>query len=369
MRTIYSDPRRKRTVPGRGFTLVELLIVISIIGVLIALLMPAVNSARESGRQAQCANNLHQMALGCLALESQHQHLPGGGWGWQWAGDPDRGYGAEQPGGWHFNILPFIDLADLHDLGKGSNPSTRMSMGLQRNETPVAVFVCPTRRKLQVYPRQHPVKFINIDDPMPRVIARSDYAANAGSNYWDVNGPDGNGAGPNQGYDPKFDWSQIYGTINSGPPSAAGAAATGVIFRASRLSTASIKDGQSYTYLIGERYLCPDCYYTNPCCDNDQGWDLGYDWDVNRGTGLGYLSLSDLSTATPLPPFQDRPGYMTNGGCSNIFGSAHEAGFNMAFCDGKVQLISYNISPVIHMQLGHRSDGQPTDLSQIGGYK
>ena len=60
------------------------------------------------------------MAKACLALESKYQHLPGGGWGWCWAGDPDRGYGAQQPGGWHFNILPFIDRADLRDMGKAS---------------------------------------------------------------------------------------------------------------------------------------------------------------------------------------------------------------------------------------------------------
>ena len=76
MRTISRNARRNGTNPGHGFTLVELLIVISIIGVLVALLMPAVQSARESGRRAQCPNNLHQMALGCLALESKYRYLP-----------------------------------------------------------------------------------------------------------------------------------------------------------------------------------------------------------------------------------------------------------------------------------------------------
>src|SRR5208337_4181505 len=129
MRMISRDTLQNGRNRGYGFTLVELLIVISIIGVLIALLMPAVNSARESGRLAQCSNNLHQMAMGCLALESKHRYLPGGGWGWQWAGDPNRGFGSQQPGGWQFNILPFIDQTDLHDMGKDVDENTRRTQG------------------------------------------------------------------------------------------------------------------------------------------------------------------------------------------------------------------------------------------------
>ncbi|MGA2254033.1 MAG: DUF1559 domain-containing protein [Thermoguttaceae bacterium] len=363
MYAISWDARRNKTNFRHGFTLVELLIVISIIGVLVALLMPAVNSARESGRRIQCSNNLHQMAHGCLELESKYQHLPGGGWGWQWAGDPNRGYGAQQPGGWHYNILPFIDLADLHDMGKGVNESTRQAQGQLQARVPVPVFICPTRRKLQVYPRSDRNDYVNITDPSP-FMARSDYAANAGSNYVSVPG------GPNTGYDPKFDWSTVEGSINSiTNPS------TGVIFVASQMSMAMIKDGASYTYLIGERYLNPDCYYTGGCCDNDQGWDEGYDWDTNRGTGVGYVNVKlpglppAAGSGTPIPPSQDRPGYSTNNTCSWNFGSAHEAGFNMAFCGGEVQLLNYNIDPVVHMQLGHRSDGEPTDLSKIRGDK
>jgi len=359
MRTISSDVRLNKTDPVTAFTLVELLIVISIIGILVALTMPAVNSARESARRAKCSNNLHQMALGCLALESKYQYLPGGGWGWQWAGDPDRGYGAQQPGGLHFNILPFIDQSDLHDMGKGlNNDSNRKAQGQLQARVPVSVFICPTRHRLQVFPRASSNTFVNITDPSP-FMARSDYAANQGSTYSIVDPGD-----PNTNYDPNFNWSTLDGTINS-PTNPA----TGVIFRASQLSMAAIKDGTANTYLIGERYLCPDCYYTGGCCDNDQGWDEGYDWDTNRGTGTGYFKLTDVSTAIPIPPSQDRPGYSTNGTCSYNFGSAHEAGFNMAFCDGNVRLMNYNINPIIHMQLGHRSDGEPTDSSTLNAGK
>ena len=109
----------------RGFTLVELLVVITIIGILIALLLPAVQAAREAARQTQCKNNLKQLALGALNLE-EHQHcLPTGGWGWMWVGEPEGSpCKNSQPGGWGFNILSYIEQRNLHDLGVKWTPPT-----------------------------------------------------------------------------------------------------------------------------------------------------------------------------------------------------------------------------------------------------
>ena len=102
-----------------GFTLVELLVVITIIGILIALLLPAVQAAREAARKMQCQNHLKQLALGCLAHESATHRFPTNGWGWGWTGDADRGDDWRQPGCWLFNILPYIEQQPLHDLGTG----------------------------------------------------------------------------------------------------------------------------------------------------------------------------------------------------------------------------------------------------------
>ena len=165
--------------------------VITIIGILIVLLLPAVQAAREAARIVQCQNNCKQLALGCLDHESTTKRFPTGGWGFGWTGDPDRGNDWRQPGGWTYNILPYIEQQPLHDLGiqAGLDSQAKLDAGTQRINTPMSYLNCPTRRRAIVYPWLSSYVWFswatNMNSPWRPTpsFARSDYAMNGGE-YW-----------------------------------------------------------------------------------------------------------------------------------------------------------------------------------------
>jgi len=143
---------RRRGVALRGFSVIELLIVIVIIGLLISLLLPAVQSSREAARMTQCDNNLRQLGLAVLHHESAIKHFPTNGWAYYWVGDPNRGAGIKQPGGWIFNILPYIEQNQLYSLQAGLSGDQKMDAATTMVTTPVAVVMCPSRRQARLYP-------------------------------------------------------------------------------------------------------------------------------------------------------------------------------------------------------------------------
>jgi prepilin-type N-terminal cleavage/methylation domain-containing protein/prepilin-type processing-associated H-X9-DG protein len=348
----------ERTGKNRGFTLVELLVVITIIAILIALLLPAVQMAREAARQAQCSNQIKQLALGALSHESAIQCFPTGGWGMMWAGDPDRGFGRRQPGGWIYSVLPYIEQQPLHDLGGATTGQTRIDSVVRQIGTPLSGLICPSRRSAMVYPQtdvscQYYYGTGQISPPS--LVGKTDYVASSGTTddgMYATWGPASYAEGDS--YTPSL-WMSAGSSHRKD---------TGVIFGHSAVTFADISDGSSNTYLIGEKYLNPDAYTTGTDTGDNQSWDIGIDWDVVRYTGVtGIPPLSsDFAGVAPLfAPAQDTPGWEQG----FPFGSAHPHGFNVSFCDGSVRSIDYMIDPAVHWYLGNRKDGQVIDAQRV----
>ncbi len=319
----------------------ELLVVIAIIGILIALLLPAVQSAREAARRLQCANHLKQIGLASLNHEQAHGFFPAGGWGYYWVGDPDRGFDWKQPGGWIYNLLPYLEQQALHDVQLGRSGTERMDAAAQMIATPVRTMYCPSRRAVDAYPSWQSSDPPNNSDPFTKA-AKSDYAANGGDTYtWaGSNGSTFDGGGPSS-----------YADAESSPGNFAkiAAVATGIVYCGSRVTVAQIRDGCSNTYLVGEKYLSPDYYTTGTDNGDNENCYIGSNIDICRWGGTDY------------PPAQDQSGYPNY----YAFGSAHPGGFNVVFCDGSVRSIGYSVDLAVHSYLANRTDGKAVDESRL----
>ncbi len=150
-----------------------------------------------------------------------------------WVGDADRGFTRRQPGGWQYNILPYMEEQALHDLGKGKPDAEKKTANGQRLATPIPVFTCPTRRRPETFPSNYQAN----NSSKPGEVARSDYAANGGSNPY-TGGNGGPGTSALNASDTTIDAgvNAIARTQNS------------PIFARSELKPALIRDGESKTY-------------------------------------------------------------------------------------------------------------------------
>lgn len=351
-----SANKRHAVATTCAFTLVELLVVIAIIGILIALLLPAVQAAREAARRTQCANQLRQLALSFHNHHDAHKHLPTGGWGFTWLGYPEYGYGKNQPGGWLYNILPFMEEHNLHELGAGLSGSAREDATLQRVQSPFEGMVCPSRRAANVYPLgSTSLDYAYCTTPID-ACSKTDYAANAGDMF--LAEPDSNAGVPIQETDyyaaKNFNWTPKWTSRDPANPSNVIVLRdpTGVVYTRSQVGFRKIIDGTSQVYMVGEKALPSDHYQDGlGDGDNEPGFSGG-NTDTLRVT-VHLVQFNQEIRLGPDGPQEDK----VADEYQRRFGSAHSGGLNMAFCDASIRFINFDIDPDVHRLRGNRSDG------------
>ncbi len=334
-------PRNSKLISA--FTLIELLIVIAILSLLMQLLLPAIQASREAARRTQCANNLRQLTLAFEQHHGAHGYYPSSGWGWQWVGHPDRGFGKNQPGGWAYNLLPFIEQQSLRELGAAMEEGSRQQQLaiLKINATPLALFNCPSRRPLQTFPMVV-TDFATVTGFSPLLpeeclqgngafcqVARSDYAVNAGNQF------PSNPEGPNSLAEAEDHLWKLEGD--------SAVEQNGISHQRSQVKAAQITDGLSHTYCLGEKYIPVADYDTGKYLNDDLSLFVAHDGDMNRYTADIENRPRLISSDAELPRNQH-------------FGAAHATTFHMSFGDGSVQATSYDIDPETHRLLGGRND-------------
>lgn len=390
---------RVRRAARRGYTLVESLVTIAIVGTLSSMLLPALQGARESARMTSCRHNISQVSKAMLTHESRLGHFPSGGWSPLWLGTADRPSGPGQPGGWSFALLPYAGQLESYDALSGLTPATAADTYRRTSSVAQPLFACPSRRAARPLPVPAGGPFITAAGPVSLVQAvRSDYAANGGSvggcpplaSLRAITGnvssntrisishvPPGNSRNcqslrlpynavvnahltPNHPNDRLGPCEGCTGAIDATmytPASLADGDAwqkataaqrlslpdhgipdmqDGVVQRMSRLTAASLLDGLSTTYLIGEKFV--------PAARHESGSHEG----DSAGLFAGY-SASNVRWGNQPPLFDGG-----SAAAAGAFGSNHRAGWNVACADGAVRTVSFAIDPAAHKALSSR---------------
>lgn len=301
---------------NRGFTLVELLVVVAIIGILVGMTLPAVSMVREAARRTECLNNLKQIGLAVQSYESARQLYP-----------PSRA--ADQFLTWPVFLMPYLEMQNVYDGMQLRKRYLDQDPDIVSKAMPM--MLCPSRPRFNLKP-------VSLTETRGPLGAIGDYAGNAGT----------------QRHFPFDVWAHfedpVDGVFNSGLAVDNKVVNNELVGpEKGRYSHASIEDGLSNTIFIGEKYVSRFGY------KQSHGWGDSsiYNGDEPEtfmrlgGYAMG-LATSDALVLSP--------------GEFPIFGSGHISVVNFVFGDGSTHSLSNRISQDTLFRLCSRIDGEVVSL-------
>ncbi len=328
--------REQRVRSGAGFTLVELLVVIAIIGILIALLLPAVQAAREAARRMQCSNHLKQIGLALHNYAEAMRSFPPGAivgsptatsslndpWGAAGVSPPNEANNRHGTS-WMLHLLPYLEMSYLY---RQWDFAASVAGNFDLAQVDVVYFYCPDQRRggLSAGDRE---RLLDSD----WLGGGTDYGGCAGSGITFV-------ADDEKPFDPSTAATHWQHEERRG-----------IFTRNSSTQLTAIRDGTSYTIMTGELQRLDHGF--DPAQQSQDGWAVG-------GSATLFSTYEDAQI----------PGGGIVGGLNNGYfespGSVHVGGAYFGMADGAVHFLSEHVDPQVFRYLGSMADGQSVQIPE-----